>query len=131
MWTPEAVVLSNPQPRHPRPRRNVGSPKFFGDRRLIDVVLEKDDQPTFPSQIDITNQPRATFEITSLSDLLTSLAEAPPVRTLVAETTRTWSSKKSCPSDRPNYTPIMSFLKATFQDCTLHSIRLPMTHLTR
>ena len=104
---PETVVLSNPQPRHAGPHRNVGPPKFFGDRRFIDVVLEKDDQPTFPSQMDIANQPRATFVITSPSNMLTPLAKAPPVRTLVAETTLTWSSKKSCPSDRPNYTPIM------------------------
>ena len=45
---PEAVVPSNSHPRHSRPRRNVGPLKFFGDRRFIDVVLEKDDQTTFP-----------------------------------------------------------------------------------
>ena len=76
-------------------------------------MLKKDEQPTFPLQIDSTNQSRATFVITSPSDLFTPLAEASPLRTLVAETTLTWSSKKSDPSDRPNYTPIMSFFKNT------------------
>ena len=111
---PEAVVPSNSHSRHTRPRRNVGPPKFFGDRCFFDVVLElTDDQPTFPLQMDSTNQSRATFVITSPSDLLTPLAEAPPLRTLVAETTLSWSSKKSYPSDRPNYTPIMSLFKST------------------
>ena len=48
-----------------------------------------------------------------MSDLSTPLAEAPPLQTLVAETTLTWSSKKSGPSDRPNYTPSMSLFKNT------------------
>ena len=125
---PEAVVPSNSQSRHARPHRNVGPPKFFGDCRFIDVVLEKDFQPTFPPQMDCTNQLRATFVITSPSDLLTPLAEAPPLRTLVAETTLTWSSKKSCPSDRPNYTPIMSLFKSTSSGS--HSSFQPTTNDT-
>ena len=54
-----------------------------------------------------------TFAIFSPSDLLTPLAEAPQVPTLVAKTTLTWSSKKSCPSERAKYTPILSILNNT------------------
>ena len=76
-------------------------------------MFEKDDRTTITLQDDIINQPRATFGISSPSDLLTPLAEEPPLPTLVAETTLTWSSKKSCPSERAIYTPIMSILKNT------------------
>ena len=96
----EGVVPSTSQPRHSRPRRYVGPPKCFGDRRLNDVVFEKDDQTTSTVQDVTTNQPMTLFAIFSPSELLTPLAEAPQVPTLVAETTLTWSSKKSCPSQR-------------------------------
>ena len=68
------------QPRQSMQRRNVGPPKFFGDRRYIDIVLEKDDQNTqvLTVQDDVFNYPRATFTVTSPSDLLIPLAEAPP-----------------------------------------------------
>ena len=88
---PEAVVPSNSHSRRSRPRRNVGPTKFFEDRRFVDVVLEKDDQPIFPLQLDNANQSRANFVITTPSDLLTPLAQAPPLQSLVAETTLTWS----------------------------------------
>ena len=97
--------------RHSSPRRNVGPPNFFGDRRFIDVVLKKDDRTT--ESVAVLNQTRATLFISSHSDLLTPLAEAPPIPTLVAETTLTWTSKKSCPLKRANFTPIMSILKNT------------------
>ena len=38
---PEGVAPLISQPIHSKLRRNVGSPQFFGDRRFIDVVLEK------------------------------------------------------------------------------------------
>ena len=79
----EPIIL----PRHARPRKDVGSPKLFGDRRFIDVMLERDEtETTLPTQPNFYDKPRAIFVISSPSDLLTPLAEAPPVRTLVAET---------------------------------------------
>ena len=110
---PESVAPSTSLPRHSRPRRNVGTPKFFGYRQFIDEVFEKDYQTTSTVQDVTSNQPTITFAIFSPSDLLTLLAEAPQIPTLVAETTLTWSSKKSCRSERTNYMPIMSILKNT------------------
>ena len=79
----------------------MGPPQFYGNRRFIDVVLEKDDTGVSPSVFssppDIS---RATFTVTSLSDLLTPLAEAPPRQILVAEATLSWSSKNSLPTVR-------------------------------
>ena len=76
-------------------------------------MFEKDDRTPITLQDDIIIQPRATFAISLPSELLTPLTEAPPLPTLVAETTLTWSSKKSCPSERAIYTPTMSILKNT------------------
>ena len=84
----------------------MGPPQFYGNRRFIDVVLEKDDTEASPSVF--TSPPgitRATFTVSSPSDLLTPLAEAPPRQTLVAETTLTWSSKNSLPPVRPVISP--------------------------
>ena len=104
--TPEPTVSPTIKPRHSRPRRNMGPPQFYGNRRFIDVVLEKDDTGVSPS---IFSSPpdifRATFTITSPSDLLTPLAEASPRRILVAETTLSWSSKNSLPTVRPVISP--------------------------
>ena len=108
--TPEDVAPLVPQPRQSRPRRNVGPPKFFGDRRFIDLVLEKDDRTSRSVTVhdDTLNHTRATITITSPSDLITPLAEAPPISTLVAETTLPWSSQKTCPSKKANYIPTQS-----------------------
>ena len=105
---PEGLAPTISQRRHSRPHRNVGPPKLFGYRRFIDVVFEQDDLTTFTVQDGILNHSRAAFFSSSPSVLLTPLAEAPPITTLVAETTLTWSSKKSCPSERAKYTPILS-----------------------
>ena len=55
--TPEPTVSPTIKPRHSRPRRNVGPPQFYGNRRFIDVVLEKDytgvSPSLFPSPPDI------------------------------------------------------------------------------
>ena len=100
---PEAVTKPITHQRQSGPRRNVGPPKFFGDRRFIDVV-----------RLTVSpERPRATFMISSPSDFVTPLAEVPPLRTLATETTLTWLSKSSCPSVRPIYSPIMSILKDT------------------
>ena len=104
---PESKANPIIQLRQSRPRRNVGLPQFFGNRRFIDVVLEKDDTGTSPSSyITSPSNSRATFLISSPSDFLTPLAEAPPRQTLIAETTLTWSTKNSCPSVRPVNSPI-------------------------
>ena len=96
--TPEEPSPVEHQPRQFRQSRN---PKFFGDRRYIDIVLEEDDQTTQVSTVqeDTFNYPRATFTITSPSHLLTPIAEAPPQTTLVAETILTLSSQKSTRRD--------------------------------
>ena len=39
---PEPTVSPTINPRHSGPRRNVGPPQFHGNRRFIDMVLEKD-----------------------------------------------------------------------------------------
>ena len=113
--TPEDSATLEAQPRQSRPRRNVGPPKFFGDLRYIDVVLEGDDQTSHSLTVkgNTFNYPRATFTITSPSDLLTPLAEAPQITTLVAKPTLSWSSQKSCPLERAKYIPIQSILKNT------------------
>ena len=93
---PDSTVNPTIQLRQPRPRRNVGPPQFYGNRRSIDVVLAKDDTRTPP--LSYTTSPgisRATFTVSSRSDFLTPLAEAPPRQTLIAKTTLTWSSKNS------------------------------------
>ena len=104
--TPEPTVSPTIMPRHSRPRRNVGPPQFLRNSRFIDLVLEKDDTgasaSVFSSSPDI---PRATFTVSSPSDLLTPLAEAPPRQILVAETTLSWSSKNSLPTVRPVISP--------------------------
>ena len=104
--TPEPTISPTIKPRHSRPRRNVGPPQFYGNRRFLDVVLENDDTgaspPIFSSPTDI---PRATLTVSSPSDLLTPLAEAPPRQNIVAETTLSWSSKNSPPTVRPVISP--------------------------
>ena len=113
--TPEELSPVRQQPRPSRPRRNVGPPKFFGERRYIDIVLEKEDTTTevITLQDDKPNSPRATFTVTSTSDFLTQLAEVPSKTTHVAETTLSWSSQKSIPSGRVRHTPIHTILKNT------------------
>ena len=100
--TPEPTVSPTIKPRHSRPRRNVGPPQFYGNRRFKDVVLEKDDTGASPSVFSSpTDIPRVTLTVSSLSGFLTPLAEAPPRQFLVAETTLSWSSKNSLPTVRP------------------------------
>ena len=41
---PEGLAPSVFQPRHSRRRRNLGLPKFIGERQNIDIVFEKDDR---------------------------------------------------------------------------------------
>ena len=89
--TPEHADSPTIKPQNSRPRRNVGPPKFYGNRLFIDVVLEKDDTGVAPSVFSSSpDTHRATFTVTSPSDLLTPLAEAPPRQILVAETTLFW-----------------------------------------
>ena len=78
--TPEPTVSPTIKARNSRPRRNVGphSSQFYGNCRFIDVVLEKDDTGVSPSVFSSSpDTHRATFTVTSPSDLLTPLAEAP------------------------------------------------------
>ena len=99
--TPKHTDSPTIKPRNSKPRRNVGTPQFYGNRRFIDVVLEKDDTGVSPSAFSpLPDTHRATFTVTSPSDLLTPLAEAPPRQILVAEKTLSWSSKNSLPTGR-------------------------------
>ena len=103
---PEHTDSSTIKPRNSRPRRNVGPPHFYGNRRFIDVVLEKDDPGVSPSVFSLSpDTHRTTFTVTSPSDFLTPLAEAHPRQILVAETTLSWSSKNSLPTVRPVTSP--------------------------
>ena len=98
---PEQTTSVTPKTRNSRPRRNVGPPQFYGNRRFIDVVQEKDDlgaPTTVFSQAPEFHS--STFAVNSPSDLLTPLAEAPPRQILVAETTLSWSSRNSLPTVR-------------------------------
>ena len=83
----------------PRPRRNPGPPKFYGDRRFIDQVTlgaetietaDSDDEPliTFSGSKNL----QTTFPSDSPSDYLTPLEDIPFHPTLVAETTQGSSS---------------------------------------
>ena len=47
--TPDSTVNPTIHLRQSRPRRNVGPPQFYGNRRFIDVDLEKDDTGASPS----------------------------------------------------------------------------------
>ena len=64
------------QPRPSRPRRNVGPPNLFGERRYIDIVLEKEDPATevITLEDDLPTSLRAIFSVISPSDFLTPLA---------------------------------------------------------
>ena len=120
-------TTANPTTQQP-PRRNVGSPQFYGNRRFTDVVLEKDDTGTSLSSYTTSpGKSRATFTISSPSDFLTPLAEAPPRQTLIAETILTWSTKNSYPMFRPVNSPITTLLNenssgshSTHQTITIH-----------
>ena len=96
---PEQTISETPKTRNPRPRKNVGPPQFYGSRRFIDVVQEKDDLG-MPTTVLSQVQEFPTFSVNSPSDLLTPLAEAPPSQILVAETTLSWSSRNSLPTGR-------------------------------
>ena len=99
---PEHTDSPKIKPRNSRPRRNVGPPQFFGNRRFIEVVLEKDNPGVSTSVFSSSpDSHRATFTVTSPSDLLTPLAEAPHRQILGTETTLSCSSKKSLPTVRP------------------------------
>ena len=93
---PEQTTSVTPKTQNSRPRRNVGPPQFYGNRRFIDVVQEKDDLGA-PTTVfsQATEFHSSTFAVNSPSDLLTPLAEAPPRQILVAETTLSWSSRNS------------------------------------
>ena len=70
-------------------------------------MFEKDDRTSITVQDDIINQPRATFAVSSPSDLLTPLAP-------------------------PNESPIKSILKKIPPPDTTHHLKLQsLTHLTR
>ena len=98
---PEQTISATPKTRNSRPRRNVGPPQFYGNRRFIDVVQEKDDLGTSTSLFSpAPDSHRSTFSVNSPSDLLTPLAEAPSRQILVAETTLSWSSRNSLPTVR-------------------------------
>ena len=93
---PEQMNSATLKPRNSRPRRNVGPPQSYGNRRFIDMVLEKDDLGVSPSVFSpAPDSHRTTFTVTSPSDFFTPLAEAPPRQILVAETTLSWSSRNS------------------------------------
>ena len=103
---PESTANPTIQLQQSRPSRNVGPPQFYRKRRFIDVVLENDDTGTAPSSyVTSPGNSRPTFTVSSPSDFLTPLAEAPPRQTLIAETTLTWPTKNSCPSVRPVNSP--------------------------
>ena len=105
--TPDFTANPTINLRQSRPRRNVGSPQFYRNRCFIDVVLEKDDTGASPSFFTTSpGIPRATFTVSSMSDLLTPLAEAPPRRTLIAKTILAWSSKNSLPPVKPVISPM-------------------------
>ena len=96
---PEQTTSVTPKTRNSRPRRNVGPPQFYGNRRFIDVVQEKDDLGAITSVFSQAPE-LSNFSVNSPSDLLTPLAEAPPRQILVAETTLSWSSRNSLPTGR-------------------------------
>ena len=65
---PEAATNPTTQQRQSRPRRNREPPQFYGNRRLIDVVLEKDNiRTSHSSAIASPGKSRATFTIYSPS----------------------------------------------------------------
>ena len=74
---PEQTISVTPKTRNSGPRRNVGPPQFYGNRRFIDVVQEKDDlgasTTLFSPALDSHS---STFSVNSPSNLLTPLAEA-------------------------------------------------------
>ena len=108
---PKAATNPTTQQRQSGPRRNLGPPQFYGNRQFIDVVVEKDNIGTSHSSfIASPEKSRATFTISSQSDFLTPLAEAPPRQTLIAETTLTWSTKNSCPLVRSVHFTITTLL---------------------
>ena len=88
--TPEKLSPVRHQSKPSRPRRNVEPPKFFGEQRYLDIVLEKEDPTTEVTtlQDDKPNSPRATFTVTSSSDFLTPLAEGPSKTTPLPSVTR-------------------------------------------
>ena len=88
---PEGVAPLISQPIHSKLRRNVGSPQFFGDRRFIDVVLEKDYRTTESVTVQDYNfnQNRTNISIPSSSDLLTPFAVS-------GGTTNTYPGRRNC-----------------------------------
>ena len=96
---PEQTTSVIPKTRNSRPRRNVGLPQFYGNRRFIDVVQEKGDLGAITSVFSQAPE-LSNFSVNSPSDLLSPLAEAPPRQILVAETTLSWSSRNSLPTGR-------------------------------
>ena len=90
---PEQMNSATLKPRNSRPRRNLGPPQFYRNSRFIDVG--KDDLGASPSVFfPAPDSHRTNFTVTSPSDFLTPLAEAPPRQVFVAETTLSWSSRK-------------------------------------
>ena len=97
--TPEELSPVGHQPRPPRPRKNMGFPIFFGERRHIDIVLKKEDPVTEVIMLEdyLPTAPRANIPAISPSDFLTPFTEVPSKVTFVAETTLSWSSQKLHP----------------------------------
>ena len=115
---PEQTTSVTPKTRNSRPRRNVGPPQFYGNRRFIDVVQEKDDLGA-PTSVFSQAPEFSTFSVNSPSDLLNPLAEAPPRHILVAETTLSWSSRNSLPTGRHATSTTKTQLHENFSNSNL------------
>ena len=106
-----------PKSNKPRPSRNPGPPKFYGDRRFIDQVTleaetievaDSDDEPliTFSGSKSL----QTNFPSDSTSDYLTPLEDIPFHPTLVAETTQGSSSTPT------SLTPKVAVLSSPLED---------------
>ena len=90
-------------------------PKFFGEQRYINKVLQKED--TVAEVITLEEKPltspRASFTYNSSSDFLMRLVGFPSEHTLVAETNVYWSSQKSTRTGRASQNPIQTILASS------------------
>ena len=99
------------------PRRTVGLPKSYGERRLVDKV-----EATLPRlDSDLVTPP--AFSCCSPSDFLTPFTNSPQRQTMVAETTLTWSSNSSTPTGAAQSVSMTSTSwKTPFGNSTTQSI---------
>ena len=115
--SPEKIIKTppteTPKGNKPRPRRNPGPPKIYGERRFIcqvalgaetTEIADSDDKPliTFSGSKSL----QTTFSSDSPSDYLTPLEDILPHPTLVAETKQ---GSSSTPSSMKTKIAVLSF----------------------